>query len=126
MAPSNPLNLRLDQPLPNGVRKNVTVHDLIHLDAPIQARNYITSSATSRKELPPSVAKTFVPHSRKRSASATFASPTDHDELADEDPASAESEEVLKRRREMDPEKAALLEHVEQARRRNTMAARKS
>ena len=114
------------QPTPNGVRKNVTVHDLIPLDAPIQARNYITPSATSRKELPPSVAKTFVPHSRKRSASTAFTSPTDHDELADEDPASAESEEVLKRRREMDPEKAALLEHVEQARRRNTMAARKS
>ncbi|KIO20963.1 hypothetical protein M407DRAFT_47979, partial [Tulasnella calospora MUT 4182] len=64
---------------------------LIPLDAPIQSRNYITPSATSRKDIPPSVARTF-----------------------------------MNRRREMDPEKVALLEHVEQARRRNTLAARKS
>lgn len=110
------------------MRKNVKVSDLIPLDAPIQARNYITPSATSRKDLPPSVAKTYVPRSRKRSASTAFAALTvsGDDELLDEDPTGMETEEALKRRREMDPEKAALLEHVEQARRRNTLAARKS
>ncbi|KAG8982290.1 hypothetical protein FRB90_006895, partial [Tulasnella sp. 427] len=55
---------------PNGVRKNVQVRDLIPLDAPIQSRNYITPSVTSRKDVPPSVARTFVPNSRKRSAQA--------------------------------------------------------
>lgn len=112
-------------PQPTGVRKNVKVADLIPIDAPIQPRNYITPSATSRKDIPPSVARTFVPNSRKRTASsAGLMSPEDmQDELAEEDPITAEE---AKRRREMDPEKAALLEHVEQARRRNTLAARKS
>ncbi|KAG8918577.1 hypothetical protein FRC00_012306 [Tulasnella sp. 408] len=113
-------------PQPNGVRKNVQVRDLIPLDAPIQSRNYITPSATSRKDIPPSVARTFVPTSRKRSSQMAGLPSTEdmQDELAaEDDPIVAEE---MRRRREMDPEKAALLEHVEQARRRNTLAARKS
>ncbi|KAG9051687.1 hypothetical protein FS837_000076 [Tulasnella sp. UAMH 9824] len=113
-------------PQPNGVRKNVQVRDLIPLDAPIQSRNYITPSATSRKDIPPSVARTFVPTSRKRSSQMAGLPSTEdmQDELAaEDDPVVAEE---MRRRREMDPEKAALLEHVEQARRRNTLAARKS
>ncbi|KAG8952881.1 hypothetical protein FRC04_003330 [Tulasnella sp. 424] len=111
---------------PNGVRKNVQPRDLIPLDAPIQSRNYITPSATSRKDVPPSVARTFVPTSRKRSSQMAGLPSTEdmQDELAaEDDPAVVEE---MQRRREMDPEKAALLEHVEQARRRNTLAARKS
>jgi hypothetical protein len=49
------------------------------------------------------------------------------DELAGEE--AAEDEAAAQRRREregMDPEKRALLEHVEASRRRNTLAARKS
>jgi hypothetical protein len=113
-------------PQPNGVRKNVQVRDLIPLDAPIQTRNYITPSATSRKDIPPSVARTFVPNSRKRSSQMAGLPSTEdmQDELAaEDDPAVLEE---MQRRREMDPEKVALLEHVEQARRRNTLAARKS
>ncbi|KAG8934467.1 hypothetical protein FRC01_002535 [Tulasnella sp. 417] len=113
-------------PQPNGVRKNVQVRDLIPLDAPIQSRNYITPSSTSRKDIPPSVARTFVPNSRKRSSQMAGLPSTEdmQDELAaEDDPAVLEE---MQRRREMDPEKVALLEHVEQARRRNTLAARKS
>ncbi|KAG8897684.1 hypothetical protein FRB99_008004 [Tulasnella sp. 403] len=109
-----------------GVRKNIKPTDLIPFDAPIQPRNYITPSVTSRKEIPPSVARTFVPNSSRKRSSTSAGLPSAeemHDELADEDPAAAA--EAL-RRREMDPEKAALLEHVEAARRRNTLAARKS
>lgn len=111
---------------PNGVRKNVQPRDLIPLDAPIQNRNYITPSATSRKDIPPSVARTFVPNSRKRSSQMAGLPSTEdmQDELAAEDDPAIQEE--MARRREMDPEKAALLEHVEQARRRNTLAARKS
>ena len=43
---------RLSSNLPTGTRKNLTPEALIPLDAPVQSRNYITPSATSRKELP--------------------------------------------------------------------------
>ncbi|KAG9025480.1 hypothetical protein FRB95_010114 [Tulasnella sp. JGI-2019a] len=115
-------------PIPNGIRKNVKPADLLPVDAPIQPRNYITPSATSRREVPPSVARTFVPSSsRKRSATAAgMAAAEDmQDELAEE-----ESDEVVakrnKEREGMDPEKRALLDHVEASRKRNTLAARKS
>jgi len=39
--------------LPTGTRKNLTPDALIPLDAPVQSRNYIAPSATSRKDLPP-------------------------------------------------------------------------
>jgi len=38
--------------LPTGTRKNLTPDALIPLDAPVQSRNYLTPSATSRKEPP--------------------------------------------------------------------------
>jgi len=43
---------RLSSSLPNGTRKNLTPDALIPLDAPVQLRNYLTPSATSRKEPP--------------------------------------------------------------------------
>jgi len=46
--------------IPNGTRKNVTPESLVPLDAPVQPRKYITESATSRKDEPPS-------HKRARS-----------------------------------------------------------
>jgi len=48
--------------LPTGTRKNLTPEALIPLDAPVQQRNYLTPSATSRKDPP-----------RKRSRSEAFA-----------------------------------------------------
>jgi len=49
--------------IPNGTRKNVTPESLVPLDAPVQPRKYITESATSRKDEPPS---------RKRARSQAF------------------------------------------------------
>jgi len=43
---------RLSSTLPTGTRKNLTPEALIPLDAPVQSRNYLTPSATSRKEPP--------------------------------------------------------------------------
>ena len=43
---------RLSSNLPTGTRKNLTPDALIPLDAPVQSRNYLTPSATSRKEPP--------------------------------------------------------------------------
>ena len=43
---------RLSSELPTGTRKNLTPDALIPLDAPVQSRNYITPSATSRKDPP--------------------------------------------------------------------------
>jgi hypothetical protein len=44
---------RLSSSLPTGTRKNLTPNALIPLDAPVQPRNYIAPSATSRKDPPP-------------------------------------------------------------------------
>ena len=41
---------RLSSNLPTGTRKNLTPDALIPIDAPVQSRNYLTPSATSRKE----------------------------------------------------------------------------
>ncbi|KAG8860827.1 hypothetical protein FRB96_003560 [Tulasnella sp. 330] len=116
-------------PLPNGIRKNVKPGDLLPVDAPIQARNYITPSATSRREVPPSVARTFVPSSSARKRSATAAGLAAAEDMQDE-LAEEETDEMIaqrnKERESMDPEKRALLEHVEASRKRNTLAARKS
>jgi hypothetical protein len=57
--------------LPTGTRKNLTPDALIPLDAPVQPRNYLAPSATSRKDLPP----------RKRSRSEAL----DDDDEVDKD-----------------------------------------
>jgi len=44
---------RFSSNLPTGTRKNLTPEALIPLDAPVQPRNYLAPSATSRKEPPP-------------------------------------------------------------------------
>jgi len=62
---------RLSSNLPTGTRKNLTPHALIPLDAPVQSRNYLTPSATSRKD-----------PSRKRSRSEALGD--DDDEEANE------------------------------------------
>jgi hypothetical protein len=48
-APAPP---RLSSNLPTGTRKNLTPDALIPLDAPVQPRNYLAPSATSRKDPP--------------------------------------------------------------------------
>jgi hypothetical protein len=48
--------------VPNGTRKNLTPESLVPLDAPVQRRNYLTPSTTSRKDEP----------SRKRARSQAF------------------------------------------------------
>jgi hypothetical protein len=49
---------RLSSNLPTGTRKNLTPEALIPLDAPVQPRNYLAPSATSRKDLPRKRART--------------------------------------------------------------------
>lgn len=49
-----------------------------------------------------------------------------HDELDGEEAEDADAAQRRREREAMDPEKRALLEHVEASRRRNTLAARKS
>ncbi|KAF9783455.1 hypothetical protein BJ322DRAFT_153321 [Thelephora terrestris] len=66
-SPFFPPSHRLPFNLPTGTRKNLTPETLIPLDAPVQSRNYLTPSVTSRKE-----------SSRKRSR--TEASVDDDDE----------------------------------------------
>ena len=44
---------RLSSNLPTGTRKNLTPESLIPLDAPVQPRNYLAPSATSRRESTP-------------------------------------------------------------------------
>ena len=61
---------RLSSNLPTGTRRNLTPDALIPLDAPVQPRNYLTPSATSRKDL-----------SRKRSRTEALAD----EEEADKD-----------------------------------------
>lgn len=83
---------------PTGTRKNITPEALVPYDAPIQPRNYVTPSSTSRKAVPAAFAK-------KRARSQAF----DDDELADDAP--------------VDPND---LDAIEAKRRQNTLAARRS
>ena len=57
-SPLFPHSLRPASNLPTGTRKNLTPNALIPLDAPVQPRNYIAPSATSRKEPPRKRART--------------------------------------------------------------------
>jgi hypothetical protein len=82
-----------------GTRKNATVQSMIPIDAPTQPRNYLTPSATSRKAVPASFA-------RKRKRSVAFAEDDEDDE--DEEPTVIE------------------MSKIEQKRRQNTIAARRS
>lgn len=83
---------------PTGTRKNVTPESLIPVDAPIQDRNYVSESATSRKELPAVFAR-----KRKRAS------------------ADLDNEEDL-----VAPPSTAELTAIEAKRRQNTLAARRS
>lgn len=85
--------------VPTGTRKNVTPDSLIPVDAPIQTRNYVLESATSRKELPAVFAR-----KRKRVSI----------DLEDED-------DVLTA-----PPTNSELSAIEAKRRQNTLAARRS
>lgn len=88
---------------PTGTRKGVTPESLVPFDAPIQTRNYITPSATSRKEVP-------AVFQRKRSRTVAFGK-DDEDQLA-------EDGGVPPSQTEMDA--------IEAKRRQNTLAARRS
>ena len=113
--------------VPNGHRKNIQVKDLLSLDAPTQPRSYITPSATSRKEIPASVARTFVPPSpapRKRSATQAGLTPAEdlHDASASPGMDGGDDLAALGIEASGDP----LLDHIALKRRQNTLAARKS
>jgi hypothetical protein len=82
-----------------GTRKNISPEKLIPFDAPTQPRRYLTSSATSRKELP-----------------AVFLKKRQRAEVDDEE------DELL----EPLPVNATEREQIEHKRRQNTLAARKS
>jgi len=92
---------------PTGTRKNVTPESLIPVSAPIQSRNYVAPSATSRKELPAVFA-------RKRKRSLAFGAEEDEEVVAAAvDPTAA-------------PPTATELDAIEAKRRQNTLAARRS
>jgi len=92
---------------PTGTRKNVTPDSLVPMEAPIQPRKYVTSSSTSRKELPAVFA-------RKRKRSMAFgAEQDDEDELPVSDPSAI-------------PPTPVELDAIEAKRRQNTLAARRS
>jgi hypothetical protein len=97
-TPAPPSNRRKSSA--TGTRKGVTPEALVPIDAPTQARRYVTPSATSRKEVP----SIFV---RKRTRTQAFAE--DEDELLEE----------------LRPD-ATEREQIEYKRRQNTVAARRS
>ena len=86
---------------PTGIRKGVTPDTLLDETAPTQSRNYVTPSATSRKEVPAVFA-------RKRARSTAFGD--EEDQLDDY---------VL-------PPNPTEKDLIEQKRRQNTVAARRS
>ncbi|KAL1677810.1 hypothetical protein EV122DRAFT_265382 [Schizophyllum commune] len=83
-----------------GTRRNISVNQLVPLDAPTQTRNYLTDSATSRKEVPAVFAK------KKRARSQAF--PEEEEGAVDLSLSMTEREQI------------------EAKRRQNTLAARKS
>jgi hypothetical protein len=85
-----------------GIRKGVTPESLLDESAPTQTRNYVTPSATSRKEVPAVFA-------RKRGRSTAFG---DEEDQLDDD-------YVL-------PPNPTEKDLIEQKRRQNTVAARRS
>ena len=82
-----------------GIRKGVTPDSLLNEDAPTQPRKYTTPSATSRKEVPAGFA-------RKRARSVAFA---DEEDQLDDLPPNPTEQDL-----------------IEQKRRQNTVAARRS
>ena len=107
-SPTSPFDRKV-APLPSGkrksnatgTRKNISPESLVPIDAPTQSRNYLTPSATSRKELPAT-------WRRKRLRTAE---PGDEeDQLVEEGVTATLSEQ----------------EQIEAKRRQNTIAARRS
>ena len=82
-----------------GIRKGVTPESLLDEDAPTQPRKYVTPSVTSRKEIPQGFA-------RKRARSVAFA---DEEDQLDDLPPNPTEQDL-----------------IEQKRRQNTVAARRS
>lgn len=116
---------------PTGYRRNLTPNDLMPLEAPTQKRNYMFQSPTSRKELPPSVTRTFHPSPRGEKRSSLQAGlPTRAESEGRDQASSAGSDEGQKPdtgdNGSTDEDTKALKDHVEQKRRANTIAARKS
>lgn len=102
-APPSPAPSSRRKAAPTGTRKGITPESLVPYDAPIQTRNYVTPSATSRKEVP-------AVFQRKRSRTVAFGK-DDEDQL-DEDGAV--------------PPNQTELDAIEAKRRQNTLAARRS
>lgn len=99
-----------------GTRKNITPESLVPVDAPIQARKYVSPSATSRKELPAAFLKS---QKRKRSRTQAFG---DEEAQSSTSSPSAEGDAA----EEQPPLNATEKELIEWKRRQNTLAARKS
>ncbi|KAJ3743485.1 hypothetical protein DFH05DRAFT_1557866 [Lentinula detonsa] len=101
-----------------GTRKNVTPESLVPVDAPIQARKYVTPSATSRKEIPAAFLKS---QKRKRSRTQAFS-----DEEIQPTPSGSSPCPEGPEAEEQPPLNATEKEIIEWKRRQNTLAARKS
>lgn len=111
---------------PNGYRRNCKPTDLLPLEAPIQPRKYNGSSATSRKEIPTSVVKSFhgtptTPNKRSSDQAGLHDSSSSDDRV----PGSAQSSTMALETEGMDPDDA-LQAHIKEKRRLNTLAARKT
>ncbi|KAG8897730.1 hypothetical protein FRB99_007964 [Tulasnella sp. 403] len=119
---------------PNGYRKNLKPDDLLAIDAPTQKRNYIFPSVTSRQPLPKSVIKGIkqapsnTASPRKRSSST--AGLPGRDSAEQEEIAASSSEDHGQKENGEEgsdgEDKETLRQHVEEKRRANTIAARKS
>ena len=94
----------------------MTANDLKALDAPTERRNYVVPSVTSRKDFPPSVTKSF--HTPSPRGSKRSSGQAGLDLPGAEHSSSSPGEEEL--------DTDDLKRHVEEKRRANTIAARKS
>lgn len=104
---------------PTGYRRHMQPNDLTPLDAPTQKRNYAVPSVTSRKDFPPSVTKSLTspsPRGSKRSSAAAGLPTRDDAEQMDRGGSSG-SDNV---------DTDDLRQAIEEKRRANTIAARKS
>lgn len=118
-APSPYLGAGSSSTKPTGYRRHMQPTDLTPLDAPTQKRNYAVPSVTSRKDFPPSVTKSLTspsPRGSKRS-SAAAGLPTRDDAEIEERGGSSGSDNL---------DTDELRQAIEEKRRANTIAARKS
>lgn len=113
---------------PTGYRRHLQPTDLTPLDAPTQKRNYAVPSVTSRKEYPPSVTKSLTspsPRGSKRTSAAAGLPTRDDAEQMDRG-GSAEQMDRGGSSGSDQIDTDDLKQAIEEKRRANTIAARKS